>query len=1052
MTEPSITWAQGTAGCAVTIRPRQRGRIARQLDRLLVNARGIVTYSPFGVVVENLDYHLSLALDATVQLEVYGQRSKEVLPLVADLAAGMRKDLGASALVVGKALSGSAEGFESLRNEYGITSAELKRFGAVLNETGGLSLRTSAEIAKAGNALQAIIKRDFSGAIERQSQTLNGQLSNLADTFIRIGNNIGQALIPAVSLGAKGIGILASAVEAIPGPLVSMGASAGLAVAGLAGLGGGGIAATQAVLDLNKKLQAAATALPVLQPLAGRVATVLEAAGVKAKAFAQALLGINPALLGIGAATGIAIIAVQALEEHYRRLGETIQLQAKTMADNSQGLRELRDLLNSLGGGQVSATTDTSAFFDQLAASIESVPAVELARALEKAGHSSESLKKSLASNRSEANQYRSALVELKAATEGIANLPGNTVAIPAAARQFFGGRSRASLEEVNQVMEKLNFQFGQLGQRAGAMQSLVDVLEQLSDPMAKLVEDSKSIDGFLKFSRQIGDAQTLQTGLEAVNEQLIKLRSFASEKGIPVDTAGLLNILQTEPGSTRAAFAEELLNKQRAAEDFADAQKALDEKRVQERVQAIDDGFRREHLAREASLREMIAVETEKLNVVQAGSNEELAILERRADLERQLREKGTKRVEEAARSQAQSILDTLDLVKSQSGASSQEAADAYEVVITRLERLGEAYKNTSPELTKFVNEQIKSAKAGRDQALALVPKENFKALNDSVTEIGAGPTKNTLDELRQVDAQIRLVEQARRRLGAANLDEASTTKLLTQLGQQRLQVEQRIAQARQQAAQELRGLELSAQDQMIQELEARAAAGEDVEKKLQQARLDRLNLALEAIDAETQAEIEATGLKEEAVSKAELKKTALLRAFSLEQFQRTQAGTRDARAQLEQQDQDYARSLDRRRGLANRAGGPQSPLQSFEEAFGAGNGFNFTGVEQSSFGRSALRPTAPKVPRLETPEQVRQRVAASQKPGQAQLADGPGSRVRPDGSKIYNTTISVDGQFGRLSDPEVNRLVDAVVGKLGRRIEQKRRTGPAPGQSFRE
>ncbi len=44
------------------------------------------------------------------------------------------------------------------------------------------------------------------------------------------------------------------------------------------------------------------------------------------------------------------------------------------------------------------------------------------------------------------------------------------------------------------------------------------------------------------------------------------------------------------------------------------------------------------------------------------------------------------------------------------------------------------------------------------------------------------------------------------------------------------------------------------------------------------------------------------------------------------------------------------------------------------------------------------------------------------------------------------------MDGQFGRLSDPEVNRLVDAVVNKLGRRIEQKRRTGPAPGQSFRE
>lgn len=58
----TITWIQGAGGCAVAIRPRQRGRIARKLDRLLSNARGIVRYSPFGVVVENLDYHVSLAL------------------------------------------------------------------------------------------------------------------------------------------------------------------------------------------------------------------------------------------------------------------------------------------------------------------------------------------------------------------------------------------------------------------------------------------------------------------------------------------------------------------------------------------------------------------------------------------------------------------------------------------------------------------------------------------------------------------------------------------------------------------------------------------------------------------------------------------------------------------------------------------------------------------------------------------------------------------------------------------------------------------------------
>lgn len=48
---------------------------------------------------------------AAVQLEVYGNRSKETLPLVADLAAGMGKRIEDTALVVGKAMSGSLEGF-----------------------------------------------------------------------------------------------------------------------------------------------------------------------------------------------------------------------------------------------------------------------------------------------------------------------------------------------------------------------------------------------------------------------------------------------------------------------------------------------------------------------------------------------------------------------------------------------------------------------------------------------------------------------------------------------------------------------------------------------------------------------------------------------------------------------------------------------------------------------------------------------------------------------------------------------------------------------------
>lgn len=63
------------------------------------------------------------------------------LSVAADLAAAMGASLF-DARAIEKVLSGSAEGFESLRETYGITTAELQRMGVEVNKTDGLMLRT----------------------------------------------------------------------------------------------------------------------------------------------------------------------------------------------------------------------------------------------------------------------------------------------------------------------------------------------------------------------------------------------------------------------------------------------------------------------------------------------------------------------------------------------------------------------------------------------------------------------------------------------------------------------------------------------------------------------------------------------------------------------------------------------------------------------------------------------------------------------------------------------------------------------------------------------
>jgi hypothetical protein len=150
-------------------------------------------------------FEVSEIVNATVQLEVYGIKAKEILPLIGDLAAGMGKNLSATTLVVAKALSGSAEGFESLRNEYGITTAKLAQYGAVLSSTGSISVKTTSELEKAKNALLSIIKTNFGGAMERQNQTWQGAISNLSDAIEKLKVALGNELAPTLASTTRGI-------------------------------------------------------------------------------------------------------------------------------------------------------------------------------------------------------------------------------------------------------------------------------------------------------------------------------------------------------------------------------------------------------------------------------------------------------------------------------------------------------------------------------------------------------------------------------------------------------------------------------------------------------------------------------------------------------------------------------------------------------------------------------------------------------------------------------------------------------------------------------
>lgn len=137
--------------------------------------------------------------EAAVKLEVLGNDTKAFLPLANDLASYMGTDVVEAAQAMSKALAGSPEGWESLRNNYGITADKLKEFNAVLNAQGGIAYDSKEAIIANGAALKAFIEQDMKGSAEKFAETYSGKMSSLEDAITSLKASLGEGLIPGIT-------------------------------------------------------------------------------------------------------------------------------------------------------------------------------------------------------------------------------------------------------------------------------------------------------------------------------------------------------------------------------------------------------------------------------------------------------------------------------------------------------------------------------------------------------------------------------------------------------------------------------------------------------------------------------------------------------------------------------------------------------------------------------------------------------------------------------------------------------------------------------------
>lgn len=242
-----------------------------ETNELMAMARQMAPTSPFAV---------GDIVKATVHLRAMNVDVKKNIDLAANLASAFGTDLATATNAIGKAAVGSAEGYEILRNQFGITTQELAKFGAMTKDGNQLIMSQSGAIERNREALHSLIQSKFGTAISLQMDTVNTALSNFGDAVETISAKIGEQLLPDIKmLTGAATGLATSLNNPAFAGFAAQGIRMGVALTGAAAGVGILASAVLRVLDTVTKLKAVglASQFSAIIPVAALAAVSINA-------------------------------------------------------------------------------------------------------------------------------------------------------------------------------------------------------------------------------------------------------------------------------------------------------------------------------------------------------------------------------------------------------------------------------------------------------------------------------------------------------------------------------------------------------------------------------------------------------------------------------------------------------------------------------------------------------------------------------------------------------------------------------------------------------
>jgi hypothetical protein len=924
---------------------------------------------------------------ATVTIEAFGQSSERVLPLAANLAAAFGRSMSDVSVILGKAFSGGLEGFESLRNSFGISNSLLAKYGAELTKTGSVAIGTGAQLDKARTAIERIVNLKFGDATARQSQTLFGALSNVGDAASTLAASFGKSLIPAATAGAKAISGLLGAVSSIPDFMKAGIAGGAVLVAGLAGIGAAVAGTFAALLTLAGGLSSMAAAFPVAAAGLGVVTGAingLTTAALGAQA-GLATLAANPLtlpLLAVASIAGLAAGAIAGYEDRMRKAGDAVTASANDFRAANTSLRDGINILNQAAGAtgkQVALVGDSATQILQLKAAFAAASPEAFALAMDRAGATTEDFKTKLQSTEGKLKSQKDLVANLQAEIEKLGRVdPGLQ------AKTGIPPENLRRIEELKEQLRQLLFILGQTEAAKNFFQGAIDKAGELAAKLQPLIDSSRSLSVVLDLSKSVGTATALNSALADVNAQIAKNAQTAEVGSASLD-ALLVKFKGLGEGPNTQLQREAILAQIKLLQDRGNIVDTLDKQQadLQNAAEKREElAFRRRQVLSQAQVHDELAFVQQKLANATAGSEAEVALRERERDLKKQ-------------------ILD-------------REVADAKAAHTAILEAA-----------TSAADLMLEAA----DEANKLAG-TNMEALN-KVTQGQLADAVTNSQKLAVVEAGIMAIQTARHK---GLIDEAAAKDQIAALTREQHGIERSISQEQMARAQNMAGLEMSALQQHLELLNAQKAAyGETAEIKDQINKTEQqiLDSKLQAIDRQMQADLAANMSQEDAARKRELAVTALKEQETIKRIGLEAAQTKSVQAETTKQVGIKTAAQQ----TFQRLGGASSPLQSLQE-LSARSAFlpNFSLDSSPQAGRAFPRSLGPPQQQL---ARIQQTVGKDmgQAEGGRYTADinraDRAQRGTPAGDSTTNNyylTVS-GGKVKPEDEPVIRRFIDNYV-----------------------